>query len=253
MNAQSPSAAPRLLQMTSISKQFSGVTVLRDVRFSIQAGEIVCLLGENGAGKSTLMKILAGVHTEYEGDLLLDGQPVRFRSTQDAGAHGVGIVFQEFNLCPNLSVMENLFLGNEVRNGLGLIDYPQMRRRAHEAFAALGVQIDPEALVGNLTVAPQQMIEIAKALAHETRILIMDEPTAPLAGAEIEHIFRLMLELKARGMAIIFISHKLNEVLRITDRVVCLKDGENSGEIATVAATEDKLVSMMVGRELDKL
>jgi ABC-type sugar transport system ATPase subunit len=239
--------------MVGITKDFSGVKVLKNVNFSLQQGEIVCLLGENGAGKSTLMKILAGVHTEYAGQILLDGKPVKFHSTHDAAAHGVGIVFQEFNLCPNLSAMENLFLGNEIRNMLGLVDYPEMRRRAGAAFSRLGVAINPDAIVRTLTVAPQQMIEIAKALAHNTRILIMDEPTAPLAGAEIEHLFKLMNELKARGVSIIFISHKLNEVLRMTDRVICLKDGENSGEVLTRNTSEDGLVSMMVGRELDKM
>jgi ABC-type sugar transport system ATPase subunit len=245
--------APPLLVMEKITKDFSGVKVLKGVDFSLNRSEIVCLLGENGAGKSTLMKILAGVHTEYGGRIYIDGQPVRFRSTEDAGSHGVGIVFQEFNLCPNLSAMENLFLGNEIRNKIGFIDYSEMRRRAQKSFAALGVVIDPGALVRDLTVAPQQMIEIAKALAHNTRILIMDEPTAPLAGAEIEHLFKLMNELKARGVSIVFISHKLNEVLRMTDRVICLKDGENSGEVLTKNTTEDGLVSMMVGRELDKM
>lgn len=251
----SPSVAPAgpLLEMRDISKSFSGVSVLRHVHFSLNHGEIVCLLGENGAGKSTLMKILAGVHTEYDGQIFLDGKPVKFHSTHDAANHGIGIVFQEFNLCPNLSAAENLFLGNEITNKLGFIDYPEMRRRAHQSFQSLGVFINPDTIVRSLTVAPQQMIEIAKALAHNTRILIMDEPTAPLAGAEIEHLFKLMKELKARGVSIIFISHKLNEVLRMTDRVICLKDGENSGEVLTKNTTEDGLVSMMVGRELDKM
>jgi ABC-type sugar transport system ATPase subunit len=249
-----PASPPQLLlELTGITKKFAAVTVLKNVHFAIRPGEIVCLLGENGAGKSTLMKIIAGVYTDYAGQIAIDGKPVRFRSTEDAADHGIGIVFQEFNLCPNLSAMENLFLGNEVRNRLGLVDYPEMRRRALNAFNSLGVRINPDTLVQRLTVAPQQMIEIAKALAHNTRLLIMDEPTAPLAGAEIEHLFKLMNELKSRGVAIIFISHKLNEVLRITDRVVCLKDGENSGEILTKNATEDTLVSMMVGRELDRM
>jgi ABC-type sugar transport system ATPase subunit len=200
------------------------------------------------------MKILAGVHTEFDGEIRIDGKPVRFRSTQDAADHGIGIVFKEFNLCPNLSAMENLFLGHEIRNKFGLIDYPAMRTRARESFSRLGVVINPNTLVQNLTVAPQQMIEIAKALGSgNTRLLIMDEPTAPLAGAEIEHLFKLMNELRARGVSIIFISHKLNEVLRMTDRVICLKDGENSGEVATKNTNEDGLVSMMVGRELDRM
>ncbi len=252
-DALSPSVTP-LLEMQDISKSFSGVSVLRHVNFTVYPSEIVCLLGENGAGKSTLMKILAGVHTEYQGQIKWDGEAIKFGSTYDAAAHGIGIVFQEFNLCPNLSVAENLFLGREIRNKFGLIDYPEMRRRAQQTFSRLGVVIDSDMLVRQLTVAPQQMIEIAKALGGgNTRLLIMDEPTAPLAGAEIEHLFALMNELKSRGVSIVFISHKLNEVLRMTDRVICLKDGENSGEVFTKDTSEDGLVSMMVGRELDRL
>jgi ABC-type sugar transport system ATPase subunit len=248
-----PTTGTPLLEMRNIVKSFGGVHALRGVNFSVYPGEIVCLLGENGAGKSTLMKILAGVYPTYGGDILIDGKTVKFNNTQDAATHGIGIVFQEFNLCPNLSAAENLFLGNERTNAAGLISYPDMRQKALAAFQKLGMRINPSALVSSLGVAQQQMIEIAKALAHETRLLIMDEPTAPLTAAETDHLFKLMFELKARGIAIIFISHKLNEVLHMTDRVVCLKDGENSGEVLTKNATEDTLVSMMVGRELDRM
>jgi len=242
-----------MLEMRGISKSFSGVQVLKNVDLQLRKGEIVCLLGENGAGKSTLMKVLTGVHAEFEGTILLDGNPVRFKNTKEAFAQGISIVFQEFNLCPNLPAMENLFLGHEVRGRSGLLSYSKMREKARAAFAALRVEIDPAAIVRELGVAQQQMIEVAKALSHDTRILIMDEPTSALTGEETRNLFVIMRELKERGIAIVFISHKLDEVLTITDRVVCMKDGENSGEIATRDATEDKLVAMMVGRKLDRL
>jgi ABC-type sugar transport system ATPase subunit len=242
-----------LLEMRGIAKSFPGVHALRGVDFTVRRGEILCLLGENGAGKSTLMKILTGVYPDYEGDIRLEGQPVRFKNTAEAFAHGISIVFQEFNLCPNLSAMENLFLGHEVRGRWGLISYPRMRREAESAFRNLRVSIDPGALVKDLGVAQQQMIEVAKALSHQTRILIMDEPTSALADAEVRNLFTIMRELRERGISIVFISHKLKEVLEITDRVVCLKDGENSGEVETHTTTEDGLVAMMVGRGLDHM
>ena len=242
-----------LLEMRDISKSFPGVQALRAVHFRVAQGEIVCLLGENGAGKSTLMKILTGVHRPDQGAILVDGRDVRFRGTREAFELGISIVFQEFNLCPNLSAMENLYLGHEVRGRWGLLSYRQMRAQARAAFASLRTVIDPDALVKDLGVAQQQMIEVAKALSHRTRILIMDEPTSALAGTEIQNLFRIMRELKDRGISIVFISHKLHEVLEISDRVVCLKDGGNSGEVETRSATEDPLVSMMVGRELSHL
>jgi len=242
-----------LLEMRNISKSFPGVQALKDVGFTVRPGEIVCLLGENGAGKSTLMKILTGVYPDYEGAVLLEGREVRFRNTREAFGQGISIVFQEFNLCPNLSAMENLFLGHEVRGRLGFLSYPRMRSSAREAFRSLRMGIDPEVLVKDLGVAQQQMIEVAKALSHQTKILIMDEPTSALADQEIQNLFGIMRELKARGIAIIFISHKLDEVLAISDRVVCLKDGENSGEVETKTTSVDGLVLMMVGRELDHM
>ncbi|MEY2428633.1 MAG: D-xylose transport system ATP-binding protein [Verrucomicrobiota bacterium] len=242
-----------LLEMSKISKSFPGVHALKEVNFSVGKGEIVCLLGENGAGKSTLMKILTGVYQPDGGMISFEGKEVRFKNTNDAFSLGIGIVFQEFNLCPNLSVMENLFLGNEVRNRWGFLSYQQMRRKTVEAFQGLRTPIDPEAMVKNLGVAQQQMIEVAKALSHQTRIIVMDEPTSALADNEIRVLFDIMRELKQRGISIVFISHKLNEVREITDRVVCLRDGQNSGEVATKSVSEDGLVAMMVGRELNRL
>jgi len=243
----------RLLEMRGISKSYPGVQALQQVNLSADAGEIVCLLGENGAGKSTLVKILAGAQQPDSGEILIKGVPVRFKNTREAAARGISIVFQEFNLCPNLSAMENLFLGQEVRGRLGFLSTRQMCQKACESFSRLRTDIDPDALVRNLGVAQQQIIEVAKALQQNPSILIMDEPTATLADKEIQILFAIMRELKQRGLAIIFISHKLNEVLAITDRVVCLRDGRNSGEIESKMADSDKLVSMMVGRDLSHM
>lgn len=242
-----------VLEIRDISKSFPGVQALKQVSFSIRQGEIVSLLGENGAGKSTLVRILAGVHQPDCGTILLDGLEVQLRNTADAIARGISIVFQEFNLCPNLSAMENLFLGQELRGPLGLLSHRQMREKARAAFAQLNIGIEPDALVRDLGVAQQQMVEVAKALSHRTRILIMDEPTSALAEEGVARLFTTIRQLRDRGISVLFISHRLNEVLEVTDRVVCLKDGQNSGEIQTRSADQDCLVSMMVGRSLDGL
>ena len=238
-----------IVEMKGISKNFPGVKALSDVDFSIDRGEIVCLLGENGAGKSTLMKVLTGVHRQDFGTIQYEGTPLELYSPRDAYERGINIIFQEFNLCPNLSAMENIFLGNENRTKSGFFSYRETRRKAVDFFARLKIEIKPDDPVERLGVAQQQMIEIAKALSYDTRVLIMDEPTSALAEKEIENLFDIMRSLKAQGISIIFISHKIDEVLRITDRVVVLRDGENVGNILTSEADEQKLVSMMVGRE----
>jgi ABC-type sugar transport system ATPase subunit len=242
-----------LVEMRGITKRFPGVRALHKVDFCVKHGEILSLLGENGAGKSTLMKILTGVYRPDEGTILLEGQPQEFASTRDAYERGINIVFQEFNLCPNLSAMENVFLGNEHRGPRGLFSYRKTKTKAEEIFSRLKIGIDPCAPVERLGVAQQQMIEIAKALAYDTKVLIMDEPTSALADKEIENLFQIMRQLKGRGIAIVFISHKLEEVLAIADRIAVLRDGQNSGDIAAAAADKGALVTMMVGRELDHL
>ena len=244
--------AETLVEMRNISKRFGGVQALKKVSFSIRKGEIVCLLGENGAGKSTLIKILAGVYPANDGTISFDGESVRFKNTRDAYDRGISIVFQELNLCPYLSVMENLFLGNEVQRW-SIVSYRRMREKAEQVFSNLKTRINPSLLVKDLGIAQQQMIEVAKALSYHTKILIMDEPTSALAENEIQNLFKIVRNLKSKGVSIVFISHKLKEVLEISDRIVCLKDGENSGEVETGATDENRLVSMMVGRELDHM
>lgn len=239
-----------LVNMLGIGKSFPGVKALKGVDFNVGLGEIVCLLGENGAGKSTLMKILTGVYRPDYGEIFFEGNPVTISDTAVARNLGISIIFQEFNLCPNLSVMENMFLGNEKKHR-GIISYKQMENESLKLFDKLKMHIDPLSKVESLGVAQQQMVEIAKALTTETKLLIMDEPTSALADTEIETLFSIMRDLRSQGISIVFISHKLKEVKEISERVIVLKDGENSGEIMTADAEEDDFVSMMVGRNIE--
>ena len=240
-----------LLEMRRIAKSFPGVRALKDVDFSLQAGEVVGLLGENGAGKSTLMKVLAGVYKADGGEVLWEGRATRFHSIQEAQRAGITLIFQELNNCPNLKPLDNLFLGRELHHkGLPFLDYDAMRERALELFDYLGIHVDLEAEVGQLSTAVQQMIEIAKALLTDVKLLIMDEPTSSLSEKETARLFKVVRELKVKGIAVIFISHKLNEVFEITDRITVLRDGENAGEVDSATGTLDQLITCMVGREL---
>jgi ABC-type sugar transport system ATPase subunit len=244
-----------LLEMNRISKSFPGVRALDDVTFSIRAGEIVGLLGENGAGKSTLMKILSGVHRADAGEIIYRGRHTSFSSIQEAQAAGVTLIFQELNHCPNLSVLDNLFLGREIRRrGSPFLDHRAMRARALALFDHLGVRIEREAdldrNLGQLSIATQQMIEVAKALLCDVKLLVMDEPTSSLSDKETERLFAVIRELRSRGTAVIFISHKLAEVFAITERIVVLRDGKNAGEIDSRTGTMAELITAMVGREL---
>ena len=216
----------------------------------MKRGEVVGLLGENGAGKSTLMKILTGVYRPDGGELLWDGRPLHFETIREAQEQGISIIFQELNNCPNLSALENLFLGREVKTKAGLLDFGAMRERARVIFERLDINLDLRIPVGRLSTAIQQMIEIAKALLSEVRLLIMDEPTSSLSTRETEKLFQVMAELKDKGIAVIFISHKLEEVFRVTDRIVVLRDGENAGTLDPKLATTDQLIALMVGREM---
>ncbi len=239
-----------LLEMTGVSKSFPGVRALDRVDFTVCAGEVVGLLGENGAGKSTLMKVLAGVYRADEGQIRWEGRPVAFRSIHEAKDAGVSLIFQELANCPNLKPVDNLFLGRELHGRGGLLDYPAMRRKARELFDRLGVAIDLDVEVRQLSTAMQQMIEIGKALLTNVKLLVMDEPTSSLTEKETERLFQVIRELTARGTAVVFISHKLEEVFRITDRIVVLRDGQNAGELDARTGTVDQLIALMVGREM---
>ena len=206
-----------ILTAKDISKVFPGTTALAHVDFTVHSGAVNVLIGENGAGKSTLMKILAGVEQPTSGAIEMDGKKVSFASIREAASHGIGIVFQELNLCPNLTVTENIFLGRDITRAGFHIDYPAQKRRARELLQRLEADIDPDAPVGSLMIGQQQIVEIAKALSEDARILIMDEPTSALSVSEVEVLFRVIGELKRSGVAIVYISHRLEELVRIGD------------------------------------
>jgi ribose transport system ATP-binding protein len=237
-------------RVENISKAFPGVKALSDVSFDVAAGEVHALVGENGAGKSTLMKIMSGVYQPDAGQLVWEGQPVVLRTPQDAQARGIRIIYQEFNLLPDLTVAENILLNREPRTRLGLIDWRAMNAQASALLAQLQTDIPPTLPASALSVAQQQMVEIAKSLADDARLIIMDEPTAALNALEVEHLFAVIARLKSAGAGIIFISHRLEEVLHISDRVTVLKDGAVVATHPTSALTKPQIVTLMVGRDL---
>jgi ribose transport system ATP-binding protein len=240
-----------LLQLDNICKSYPGVQALKSISLQVERGEIHALLGENGAGKSTLMKILAGVEHQDQGSILIDGAEQHFATYHEAIAAGIGIVFQEFSLIPYLNAVENIFLGHEWVNGFGLLRKQPMREKAIALFERLGVRIDLDCPVRHLSVAEQQFVEIAKALALEARLLILDEPTATLTPSEAELLFGIMRELKSQGVAVIFISHHLEEIFQVCDRISVLRDGSNVGALTVADSDIDTLVEMMVGRRLE--
>ena len=240
-----------LISVKRLSKSFPGVRALHEVQFELMAGEVHALMGENGAGKSTLMKILAGVYTRDSGEILYDGQPVEFPSPREAQAMGVCIIHQELQLMNHLTVAQNMFIGREPRGRLGLfLDEDKLNAQARDILARMHVNLDPRAVVGTLTVASQQMVEIAKALSFDSRVLIMDEPTSALNDAEIAELFRIIRELKSRGVGIIYISHKMDELKQIADRVTVLRDGEYVATVAARDTSVEAIIGMMVGRTL---
>ena len=238
------------LEMHNISKKFPGVQALDHVSLSVASGEIHALLGENGAGKSTLVKILAGAYQKDEGAILLDGQPVEIHSAHQAQQLGISIIYQELNLIPQLSVAENIFLGRLIRKRAGAVDWGEMYRQAQQMLDKLEVPIDARADVRSLGVAQMQMVEVAKALSLQSRVLIMDEPTASLTGKETEMLFSVMRRLKDEGVAIVYISHHLEEVLEVCGRATILRDGVNVTSMDVRQTTLDELIRYMVGRDL---
>jgi ribose transport system ATP-binding protein len=239
-----------LVRTDKIRKEFSTVRVLKDISIELQAGEILGLIGENGAGKSTLMKILSGIYQPTAGTLFLEGRPTSFRGPSDAKLAGISIVPQEFNLCPDLSVAENIYLGDEIKGAGGLLDRTAMRDRTRGLLAELSAAIDPEARITDLSAAQKQLVEICKALVHEARVLILDEPTTVLTRIEIDSLFRVMRDLRSRGIALVYISHKLGEVAEICDKVAVLRDGELVHMAPTASLSLEDMARRMVGREL---
>ncbi len=240
------------LEMCGIVKRFPGVVALGGVSLHVRGGEVLSLMGENGAGKSTLMKILGGAYQPDEGELKIDGQPVVFNGVSDAKNHGIALIHQELMLAPNLDIAGNIFLGNERRSlwGLGPLDRRSMCKTADELLVRVGLKLTAETPVSSLTAGQMQMVEIAKSLAFNARAIIMDEPTSSLTSGESEHLFEIITQLKSEGIAIIYISHRMEEVLTLSDRITIMRDGKYVGDLARAEATHDKIVSMMVGRAL---
>jgi ribose transport system ATP-binding protein len=239
-----------MLSLRSVSKSFAGVHAVRNVSFDVVPGEIHALVGENGAGKSTLMRILSGVYTDYDGEITLDGEPVAFSSPGDAQSHGIAIIHQELNLIPELSVAANIFLGREPRTPFGTVANRTIARDAAELLRTLRLSISPHQRVVDLRVGEQQMVEIAKALSLEARFLILDEPTSALSETEIAALFTVIRELKARNVAMVYISHKFDEIFALADRITVLRDGENVGTVPTAEIDQAGLIRRMVGRDL---
>jgi ribose transport system ATP-binding protein len=241
---------PPLLAMSGISKQFPGVRALQDVQFQVLAGEVHGLVGENGAGKSTLIRILGGIHMRDSGEIQLRGHTVEIRSPIHARALGISIIHQELNLVPSLTVAENISLGREPRRAGGVVNWREMYARATGLLADLGVALDPRRRVSQLTVAEQQLVEIAKALSVDAELVIMDEPTAALTLEETERLFRFIRDLQSRGVGVVYITHRLEEVFKIADRVTVLRDGQYVGTYPVAGLTVDELIRLMVGRRL---
>ncbi|MDX3096485.1 sugar ABC transporter ATP-binding protein [Streptomyces sp. ME01-24h] len=252
MTHPEPETTP-VLALEGVSKSFGAVRALRGVSLRLHAGEAHALAGENGAGKSTLIKTLAGVHRPDTGTVLLDGRPVEFHGPGDARDAGVAVIYQEPTLFPDLSVAENIFVGRQPRRSLGRVDHKAVREAAAELFRRLGVDLDPEQPARGLSIADQQLVEIAKALSFDARVLIMDEPTAALTGSEVARLFRVVKSLREQGAAVLFISHRLEEIFALCQRVTTLRDGAWVASEPLEGLTEDDLVRRMVGRALDEL
>ncbi|WP_049268499.1 sugar ABC transporter ATP-binding protein [Citrobacter braakii] len=242
------------LQMSHITKRFPGVLALSNVDFALRKGEVHALLGENGAGKSTLMKILSGVYQPDEGDIIFEGQPVTFANPLSAQSAGITIIHQEFNLFPELTVEDNIFIGREFcKNNRWRLDEKQQRQAAIDILQKLNLNISPETLVADLTVAQQQMVEIAKAISVNAKILIMDEPTAALTETEIDSLFQVTRLLKEQGTGIVYISHRLEELALIADRATVMRDGQFISTVDYDAVKISDLIAMMVGRDLGNI
>jgi ribose transport system ATP-binding protein len=239
---------PPLIDMRGVSKSFGGIQALREVDFTLLPGEIHGLVGENGAGKSTLMKIIAGVHSGYEGDMRVEGKPVHFRHARDALAHGIGMVHQELSVVPDLTVAENVFLGQQPIRAGGIVDWARMNRDARQLVASLGLDLDPTTRIGSLPVGVQQLIELARVLFSGARTIILDEPTSALSAPEVERLFKALRALKAEGRGLIFISHFLDDVLEISDRITVFRNSKRVITLERKDTDKDQIIGHMIGR-----
>ncbi|MFW6237623.1 MAG: sugar ABC transporter ATP-binding protein, partial [Halanaerobiales bacterium] len=242
----------KVLEMKNIYKNYGGIEALINVDFSVEEGEIHALCGENGAGKSTLIKILTGAEIPDEGQVFINGEEVHFSHPTNAQGHNIGVIYQEFALVPDLSIAENVFLGHRLSNGVnGLVPWEKLRSEAEKVLERLGIKnIDVEQKVSDVSVAYQQLVEIAKAITRNVKILILDEPTSALPPSEVDKLFEVMEALKREGVVMVFISHKLEEVMKICDRVTVLKDGEKMGTREIEETNEKELINLMIGRDL---
>ncbi len=245
--------APALLGMSGITKRFPGVTALERVSLSLAAGEVLALMGENGAGKSTLMKVLGGAYPPDEGEIFIDGKSVVLTGVREAKRRGIALIHQELMLAPNLDIASNIFLGSERAGGLGMLrplDRREMNQKATALLTRVGLKRPSTTPVSTLTAGQMQMVEIAKALSVNARIIIMDEPTSSLTSGESEQLFKIIQQLRDEGIGIIYISHRMQEVLALADRITVLRDGRYIGDLSRAEATHDKIVALMVGRDL---
>ena len=238
-----------ILEMTDITKEFPGVRALKGVQLKVRPGTVHTLMGENGAGKSTLMKCLIGIHPPTSGKIVFEGREIHFKSTLEALNSGISMIHQELSPVPERNVSENLWLGRVPRHGL-MVDHKKMREDSKALFEKLGLDVDPDAKMGDLSVAKMQMVEIAKAVSYDSKIVIMDEPTSALTETEVEHLFRIIADLKAKNVAVIYISHKMDEIFRISDDITVYRDGEFIMTDRAENLDVDKLITLMVGREV---
>ena len=244
--------AELLLQMKNIHKKFPGVYALKNVDFDLKSGEVHALLGENGAGKSTLIKVLGGIYRAEEGKIVIQGKETLINSVADARETGISIIHQEIMLVPNMTIAENIFMGREPTTRSGGVNYRRMNTEAQALIDGFGMNIDASRKVATLSIAQQQMVEIVKAISAKAKIVVMDEPTSSLTDTEVEHLFALIKQLKAQNIGIIYISHKLEELFRICDRITVMRDGERVGTVSTEKTNRNELIKMMVGRTLDE-
>lgn len=242
-----------ILEVRELTKVFPGVRALDRASLVLHPGEVLGLLGENGAGKSSMIKVLAGVYPADGGTILLHGEECAISDPLKSQAAGISVIFQELNLIPNLTIWENIFLGRELRRPGGLIDIPASRARSRELLERTGLYIDPDTIVEHLSLSQKQMVEVAKALSLDASIIIMDEPTSSLTSTEVERLFEIVERLRERGVAIVFVSHRLEEVFRICDRVHILRDGRDAGTLTVADTTREEIIARMVGRELGSL
>ena len=245
--------AEYLLSAEGVRKEFPGVVALDDVQFRLKRGTVHALMGENGAGKSTLMKILAGIYTPDQGEVRLKGQKIRLGSPLDALENGIAMIHQELNLMPFMTVSENIWIRREPKNRFGFVDHAEMNRKTAALFKRLNIAMDPETEVRDLSVANRQMVEIAKAVSYESDVLIMDEPTSALTEREVEHLFTIIRDLRAQGIGIVYITHKMSELFEIADEFSVFRDGKYIGTHASTDVTRDDIIRMMVGREITQM